>query len=49
LLRYTQAAHVVVEGPVTRRRYEFSAGSPVQAVESADAAGLLATRYFDRA
>jgi hypothetical protein len=48
-LRYTQAAHIVVEGPVTHRRYEFSAGSSIQAVDSADASGLLATRFFERA
>jgi hypothetical protein len=39
----------VVEGPVTHRRYEFSAGSSIQAVDSADASGLLATRFFERA
>jgi len=47
-LVYTQTSHIVVEGPSTRRRYEFSAGRPVQMVDSSDAAVLLATRIFVR-
>ncbi len=48
VLQYTQASHIVVDGPVTRRRYEFSAAKPLQVVDCNDAAALLATRFFVR-
>ncbi len=48
VLQYTQASHIVVEGPVTRRRYEFSAIEPLQLVDCNDAAALLVTRFFVR-
>ena len=48
-LRYTETSHILVAGPRTGARYEFSAAWPVQSVDSGDAAVLLATRYFVRA
>ncbi len=48
VLQYTQASHIVVEGAVTRRRYEFSAAEPLQLVDCNDAAALLASRFFVR-
>jgi hypothetical protein len=47
-LRYTESQSVVVRGPVTGRRYSFSAASPVQSVDSRDAGALLGARYFRR-
>jgi hypothetical protein len=47
-VRYTESQRVVVRGPVTGRRYAFSAASPVQSVDSRDASALLGARYFRR-
>ena len=47
-LQYTEASHIVVEGSLTKRRYEFSAAQAVQMVDAGDAAILLATRFFVR-
>ncbi len=45
-LRYTETAPIQVNGPATGRTYQFSASSPVQAVDRRDVAALLRTRYF---
>lgn len=42
-------APLVVRGPVTARRYEFTTGRPVQPVDMRDAAGLMHTGRFVRA
>lgn len=47
-LQYTETSPVTVEGPVTRRRYEFSAARPVLLVDARDAGALLNTRFFVR-
>lgn len=47
-LQYTETSHIVVEGPVTRRRYEFSGAHAIQMVDSRDVGGLLSTRFFTR-
>jgi hypothetical protein len=47
-LRFTETSRIVVEGAVTRRRYEFSGSEPVKLVDSADARALLGTRFFVR-
>ncbi len=47
-LQYTETSHIVVDGPATRRRYEFSAAHPIQMVDPADVAALLSTRFFKR-
>ena len=47
-LRYLEKSPVQVRGPVSGRQYVFSASSPIQAVDTRDAAGLLATRFFGR-
>lgn len=47
-LQYTENSAIVVEGPVSRRRYEFSAQQPLQMVDARDAATLLQTRFFVR-
>jgi hypothetical protein len=36
----------MVQGPTTGRRYAFSGGSPVQAVDARDAAALLRSGLF---
>jgi hypothetical protein len=36
----------MVQGPATGRRYAFSGGSPVQAVDARDAAALLRSGLF---
>jgi hypothetical protein len=48
-LRYLQTTRVLVQGSATGRRYEFSAASPIQNVDSRDAFALLATGFFRRA
>lgn len=48
MIRYTRGPSVIVRGSVTGRRYAFSGGSPVQAVDSRDAASLLNTSLFRR-
>ncbi len=45
-LRYLENSPISVWGPVTRRRYDFSASRPVQAVDPRDASALLRTRFF---
>ena len=45
-LQYTETSHIVVEGPATHRRYEFSAAYPIQMVDCRDVAALLSTRFF---
>jgi hypothetical protein len=47
-LRYLERSPIRVRGPVSGRQYEFSAAAPMQAVDSRDAAQLLATRFFGR-
>jgi hypothetical protein len=47
-LRYSQRAHILVQGPVTGRHYEFSGESPEQAVEARDAVPLERTGFFQR-
>lgn len=48
-LRYLETTRILVPGPTTGRRYEFSAAHPVQYVEFRDAQILLETRFFRRA
>jgi hypothetical protein len=38
----------MVEGAVTRKRYEFSGAQPLRMVDARDAAALLNTRFFVR-
>jgi hypothetical protein len=45
-VRYLRTPAIVVQGSATGRRYGFSAGSPVQAVEVRDAAALLRSGFF---
>ncbi len=45
-VRYRFDSPILVRGPATGRRYDFSADAPVQAVELRDAEALLRTRYF---
>ena len=47
-LRYLEKSPIRVRGPATGRQYEFSAVSPVQAVDARDAESLLRTRFFAR-
>jgi hypothetical protein len=47
-LQYTESSRVVVEGPVSGRRYEFSADFATQMVDARDAGALLNTRFFRR-
>jgi hypothetical protein len=47
-IRYTEKSPIRVPGPVTGRRYEFSAAQPIQPVDARDAAVLLRTRFFRR-
>jgi hypothetical protein len=48
-VRYLGTRPVAVQGPTSRRRYQFSAAQPVMAVEIGDADALLRTRLFRRA
>ena len=45
-LRYLERSPILVHGPATGRRYNFSAGSPLQTVDKRDAAVLMRTRFF---
>jgi hypothetical protein len=45
-VRYRRTPAIVVQGTATGRRYGFSGGSPVQAVDVRDAAALLRSGYF---
>jgi hypothetical protein len=45
-LRYTETSRVIVVGPSSRRRYEFSAAQPVQRVDSRDVSALVGSRFF---
>jgi hypothetical protein len=47
-LRYSESSPILVRGPATGRRYEFSGTHPVQTVDPRDAAALLRTRFFRR-
>ncbi len=47
-VRYTETSRVVVAGPATGRRYEFSATHPLQMVDPRDAGAMLSTRFFAR-
>ncbi len=47
-LRFTETSRIIVEGAVTRRRYEFSGSDPVKLVDARDAGALLGTRFFVR-
>lgn len=47
-VRYTESQSIVVRGPVTGRRYAFSAANPVQSVDQRDAGALLQARFFRR-
>jgi len=47
-LRFTETSRIIVEGAVTRRRYEFSGSEPVKLVDSRDVGALLGTRFFVR-
>ena len=49
VLRYLANSALRVNGAVTSRTYEFSAGQPVQAVAAIDAPALMASRLFRRA
>ena len=45
-IRYLESAAIRVQGPATRRHYEFSGVSPVQPVLAQDAVHFLRTRLF---
>ena len=47
-LQYLESSPVLVVGPVTGRRYEFSAARPIQSIDGRDAATLLRTPFFRR-
>ncbi len=47
-LRYRERSRVLVQGPITGRRYEFSGAAAIQAVDARDADALLKTGYFER-
>ena len=47
-VRYTESQSIVVRGPVTGRRYTFSAANPVQSVDPRDAGTFLQARFFRR-
>jgi hypothetical protein len=47
-VRYTESQSIVVRGPVTGRRYPFSAANPTQLVDPRDAAAILQSRFFRR-
>ncbi|MDQ7993595.1 MAG: hypothetical protein AAGC63_10925 [Propionicimonas sp.] len=38
----------IVDGPVTRTRYQVSVDSPLVSVDARDAVGLLRTGFFQR-
>jgi hypothetical protein len=45
-LLYYGHAPLQIRGPVTGQLYQFSSGSPVQAVDGRDAVSMLRTRLF---
>jgi hypothetical protein len=45
-VRYLERSSVVVHGPMTGRRYTFSAATPVQSVDARDAGAFWRTRFF---
>ena len=45
-LLYTERSLIRVRGAATGKEYEFSGAAPVQTFDRADAAALLATRFF---
>jgi hypothetical protein len=45
-IRYLRTSPIVVRGVITGRRYAFSGGSPVQAVDARDAPPLLRSGLF---
>ncbi len=45
-IRYRESGSILIHGPVTGRRYQFSAGQP-QSVDARDAIALLDTGFFD--
>ncbi len=47
-IHYLRGGHVLVRGPRTGWQYEFSAASPVQAVDPRDAESLVGTGLFAR-
>ena len=49
MLRWRRRVSAQVRGPASGRTYAVSAARPVVVVDAADAAGLLATGFFDRA
>jgi hypothetical protein len=48
-VRYLERSSVVVHGPVSGRRYAFSAANPVQPVDARDAGAFWHSRFFCRA
>ena len=48
-LRYLQTSPIRVRGSVTGNQYEFSAASPVSAVDVRDTEALLRARFFAKA
>lgn len=47
-LRWRRRVTAVVDGPITRTRYDVSATEPVISVDPRDAVGLLRTGFFER-
>jgi len=47
-LQYLESSPIVVTGPASGRRYEFSGARPNQAVDARDVEALLRTRFFRR-
>lgn len=45
-LQYLQGSHIHVLGPMTHRRYEFSAADPIQDVAPADVGPMIGTGLF---
>lgn len=48
LIQYLERSPLVVEGPVTGKRYTFSGPNAVQAVSPMDAETMERTRFFRR-
>lgn len=47
-LRYRSRSALIVLGPTTGKRYQFSAGGSMQAVDRRDAEPLVASGLFER-
>jgi hypothetical protein len=45
-LRYTETSSILVLGPASGRRYQFSGSSPVQVIDARDVTALLRTGFF---